>query len=291
MSMRAVAGTLVVLLGSSCFTTREEGDTMRQDVSALKSETSELQREVTDLKAGQAERLARLEQRVTELDAALALVRQGDADASVQVERMVRELQTLRGDIEVAKNDLSQQKATVESILARPPATVAAAATAPKVEGTDPSKPVTIGGQAIPADPKAHYDVAKQLFDDKQFAAAGEAFDLFLNRHPNAADLVDNAAFWKAESFAQLAAATVDKTAREKAYKQAILSYQRVLESPKSEKADGALFKIGLAFEQLGFQDEARVFYEELLAKHAKSSLAVDAKKRLKGLPAKGKRK
>jgi hypothetical protein len=57
-----------------------------------------------------------------------------------------------------------------------------------------------------------------------------------------------------------------------------------VLETPNSAKADGALFKIGLSFEQLGYEDEARVFYDELLAKHDKSPLVGEAKKRLKTL-------
>jgi TolA-binding protein len=281
---KPVSFALLLVVTSACFTTRDEGDALRQDVAALKTETSQLQREVTDLKVTQAERIEVLEGRARELDVALTALRQTDADASVQIGRMVTELQTLRGDIEVAKNDLSQQKASVESILARPPATVAAAATAPKVEAIDPSKPAMIAGAAIPADPKGHYDVAKRLFDDKNFAGSADAFDLFLTRHPQGNDLVDNAAFWKAESYAQLAAQATDKGAKEKAYKQAILSYQRVLESPTSEKADGALLKIGMAFEALGFQDEARVFYDELLAKHPKSSLVADAKKRLKAL-------
>jgi TolA-binding protein len=279
---------LVALPG--CVLTRAEGDQLRADVDALKDETAQLQKELADIRARESGRVDKLGKRVAELEGTLSSLRQADADSGVQLEKVVAEVQALRGEIETAQHEIGQQKATVESILARPPVAVATAVTAPKVEDT-PNKPLQIEGADVPADAKAHYDFAKKFFDDKKFASAADAFDLFLTRHGNNDDLVDNAAYWKAESYYQLAGQASDKPAREKAYKQAILSYQRVLESPKSEKSDGALFKIGLSFEQLGFSEEARVFYEELLSKYAKSPLVPDAKKRLKSLKPPAKKK
>jgi TolA-binding protein len=285
-AVRLFAVVALLGSGSACVVTRAEGDALRQDVDALKDETARLQVEVTEARA-QREQLARLDTRLTELEATLATLRQADADSGVQLEKLVAEVQTLRGEVEEARHELGQQRASVESILARPPVAVATAATAPKTD--DPNKVTQVGGLDVPAEPKEHYAFAKKFFDDKLFAESAEAFDLFLTRHKG--DLVDNAAFWKAESYYQLGNAASDKAAKEKAYKQAILSYQRVLETPNSAKADGALFKIGLSFEQLGFEDEARVFYEELLAKYEKSPLVGEAKKRLKALkPAKKKK-
>lgn len=289
--MKRVASRLLIAVAMAavapaCVVTRAEGDALRQDVDALKDETARLQVESSDARANR-EQLTKLDTRLTELEATLATLRQADADGGVQLEKLVAEVQTLRGELEEARHELGQQRASVESILARPPVAVAAAATAPKQD--DPSKTVQVDGQDVPADPKEHYAFGKKFFDDKKFGESAEAFDLFLVRHKG--DLVDNAAFWKAESYYQLGNAAGEKAAREKAYKQAILSYQRVLETPNSAKADGALFKIGLSFEQLGFADEARVFYEELLAKYEKSPLVAEAKKRLKALkPAKKKK-
>ncbi|MBM4282275.1 MAG: hypothetical protein FJ137_16485 [Deltaproteobacteria bacterium] len=266
-----------------CVLTRAEGDQLRADVDALKDETAQLQKELADLRARESGRVDKLGKRVAELEGTLSSLRQADADSGVQLEKVVAEVQALRGEIETAQHEIGQQKATVESILARPPVAVATAATAPKVQ-EDASRPPQIDGVDVPADAKSHYDFAKRFYDDKKFGAAADAFDLFLNRHGREEDLIDNAAYWKAESYYQLAAQATDKTGREKAFKQAILSYQRVLETPRSEKADGALLKIGLSFEQLGFAEEARVFYEELLAKHAKSPLVGDAKKRIAAL-------
>jgi len=274
---------------SGCLTTRAEGDQLRSDVSALKDETAHLQTELADARA-QRELTKKLEARVVELEGTLSTLRQSDADGGVQIEKLVAEVQTLRGELEQARHELGEQKATVESILARPPVAVATAATAPKV-AEDPTKPTQIGGEDVPVDAKEHYAFAKRLFDDKKFAESAEGFDLFLTRHASGNELLDNAAFWKAESYYQLGLAATDKVGKEKAYKQAILSYQRVLETPKSAKGDGALFKIGLSFEQLGFQEEARVFYEELLTKHPKSPLAAEGKKRLAALKPKKKTK
>ncbi len=279
---------IAAVLCSSCVTTRAEGDQLRKDVDALKTETAQLQKEMSDIKARETGRVEKIDVRVGELEGTLSTLRQADADSGVQLEKIVAEVQALRGEIEEAKHEIGEQKASVESILARPPVAISTGATAPKLED-DPKKTAQVDGQDVPADAKGHYDFAKKLFDDKKFGAAAEGFDLFLSRHAKEEDLVDNAAFWKAESYYQLAGAASDKAAKEKAYKQAILSYQRVLETPKSEKADGALFKIGLSFEQLGFQEEARVFYEELVAKHEKSPLVPDAKKRLKSLKPKKK--
>ncbi len=270
---------VALLSGGGCVVTRSEGDALRQDVNALKDETARLQVEAAEARV-QRERLSKLDARLTDLETTLSTLRQADADTGVQLEKIVAEVQILRGEVEEARHELGQQRETVESILARPPVAVATAATAPKSE--DPTKVTQIGGQDVPADAKEHYAFAKKFFDDKQFADSAEAFDLFLTKHQG--ELVDNAAFWKAESYYQLGTAASDKGAKEKAYKQAILSYQRVLETPESAKADGALFKIGLSFEQLGFEDEARVFYEELIAKHPKSPLVAEGKKRLKAL-------
>jgi TolA-binding protein len=282
---------VLALVPSSCVTTRAEGEQLRADVDALKDETAQLQKELADLRARETGRLDQVGRRVGELESTLSSLRQSDADTGVQLEKVVAEVQALRGEIEAAQHEIGQQKATVESILARPPVAVATAATAPKLP-PDATGPAQVDGVDVPSEAKGHYDFAKRFFDDKKFAASAEAFDLFLTRHAREEDLVDNAAYWKAESYYQLAAQAPDKASREKAYKQAILSYQRVLESPRSEKADGALLKIGLSFEQLGFADEARVFYEELLTRYAKSPLVGDAKKRLGALkPAPKKKK
>ena len=285
-SLRAALAVLALAAAAlpACVTTRDEGQTMRSDIGALKDETASLQRRVVDERETSSRRIDTLGQRTAALESQLSAIRQANADTGVQMEKLIAELQALRGELEEARHQLGETKESVADILARPPVEVAAAAAAPKVEAPN----VMIGGQPVPDEAQAHYDFAKKLFDDKKWADAADAFDLFVQRHGNGkAELANNALFWKAEAYYGLAQTLVGKNRdkdREKALKQAILAYQRVLESPKSGKADGALMKIGLCFEQLRYKDEAKVFYEELLEKHAKSPLAADARRRLKAL-------
>lgn len=287
-------GLLLVLAGLSstgCVTTREEGESLRRDMQELKAEVAQAQRQLSDARTREKGRVDELARRVADLEGTLSTLRQADADAGVQLSKAVAELQILRGDIEQARHELGETTKTVASILERPPVAVAAAEKAPKLE--DANKPTSIAGQEVPSDPKAHYDFAKKLFDDKKYADSADAFDLFITRHKaDSPDLIDNAAFWKAESIFTQANAMTDAKAKESAFKQVILAYQVVLDDAKSEKRDSALYKIGICFEQLGFKEEAGVFYDELVEKHPKSSLVADAKKRLKALgPTKGKKK
>lgn len=287
-----LVAALVVSAGASgCITTREEGDALRRDMQELKAEVAQAQRQLSDARTQEKGRLDELARRVNELEGTLATLRQADADAGVQLSKTIAELQTLRGDIEQARHELGETTKTVASIMERPPVSVAAAERAPKVD--DVNKPATIGGREVPVEAKAHYDFAKKLFDDKKYGESAEAFDLFLLRHKSALpDLVDNAAFWKAESIFGQASGMSDAKAKEAAFKQVILAYQVVLDDAKSEKRDSALYKIGICFEQLGFKEEAGVFYNELIEKHPKSTLVADAKKRLKALgPIKTKKK
>lgn len=278
--MRVAFAALLALATSACVTTRAEGEAMRQDIAALKDEAAKTQAALNDEKAGALKRIESIDRRLAELEATLGSMRQADADTGVQVEKVIAELQTLRGEVEEARHQLGETKQTVESILARPPVAVA---TTPAATAQD--KPdLRIAGEAVPPEKQPHYDFAKKLYDDKKYAEAAEAFDLFLQRHADDAKLADNAAFWKGEAYYAHAGTLADKKQKEKVLKQAILAYQRVLETPKSEKSDGALLKIGQAFEQLGFKDEARVFYEELTTKHPKSPLVGEANKRLKAL-------
>lgn len=277
-------------LTTSCFTTRDEGDALKRDMGSLQAEMAQMQRLQSDARAQDAAVLDDLRGRVAALESTLGNLRQADADVGVQLDKVVAELQTLRGEVEQARHELGETSASVKDILARPPVTVAAAASAPRVETQ--GQGVTIDGQEVPVGAKPHYEFAKKLYDDKKFAESADAFDLFLQRHAkNAPDLADNAAYWKGESHFAQAGAHDDAKLKEKSLKQAILAYQRVVEDLKSEKNDAALYKSGLAFELLGFMDEATVFFEELVSKHGKSPLAPDARKRIKALAASKKRR
>lgn len=73
-----------------------------------------------------------------------------------------------------------------------------------------------------------------------------------------------------------------------KEWKKAIVNYQKFRDAnPKSKKFPDATYKIGVCFQELGLKDEAKTFYDELVAKFPNSAEAKKAKTRLKSLSAK----
>lgn len=287
--MKRVALVAVAFAVSSCVTTRDEGEALKRDIATLKAEVAVAQRNASDARSSGKGRLDDMEKKVAALEGTLQNLRQADADVGVQLDKVVAEVQMLRGDVEVARKDLEITTLSVKDILARPTLVVAAPVGTP---GVDASKGATLGGAEVPTESKPLYDLAKKLYDDKKFAESAEGFDLWLLRHgAGTPELADNAAYWKGESFFALASTLTEAKAKERSLKQAILAYQRVIEDPKSEKNDAALFKIGVSFEQLGLRDEAAAFYEEVIAKYPKSTVVTEAKKRLKTIGGKKKTK
>lgn len=70
-----------------------------------------------------------------------------------------------------------------------------------------------------------------------------------------------------------------------KDWKKAILSFQDYREkNPKGKNVPEAVYRMGVAFQELGLRDEARTFYEEITVKFPKSNEAKKARIRLKGL-------
>lgn len=72
---------------------------------------------------------------------------------------------------------------------------------------------------------------------------------------------------------------------QKKDWRKAILNFQRFRDSnPKHKLFADATFKIGVSFQELGMKDEARTFYDEVIAKFPNSSESKKARSRLKSL-------
>lgn len=70
-----------------------------------------------------------------------------------------------------------------------------------------------------------------------------------------------------------------------KDWKKAILGYQEYREkNPKGKHLPEATYRMGVSFQELGLRDEAKTFYDEVVAKYGSSNEAKKAKTRLKGL-------
>lgn len=70
-----------------------------------------------------------------------------------------------------------------------------------------------------------------------------------------------------------------------KAWRDAIFAYEEYRKaSPKGKSFTAATYKIGVSFQELGMMDDAKLFYEEAIAKSPKSKEADRARTRLKAL-------
>lgn len=70
-----------------------------------------------------------------------------------------------------------------------------------------------------------------------------------------------------------------------KDWRKAILNYQKFRDSnPKHKLFPEATYKIGVSFQEMGMKDEARTFFDEVIAKFPRSSEAKKAHTRLKSL-------
>jgi TolA-binding protein len=72
---------------------------------------------------------------------------------------------------------------------------------------------------------------------------------------------------------------------QDKKWKEAILNFDQYREkNPKGKFAAEATYKTGVCFQELGMNDEAKVFYQEVVAKFPQSDIAKKAQYRLKSL-------
>jgi tetratricopeptide (TPR) repeat protein len=79
--------------------------------------------------------------------------------------------------------------------------------------------------------------------------------------------------------------ASAEEMFEQKKWKEAILEYEKYRKAnPKGKQFSTATYKIGVSFQELGLRDEAKAFYEEVIAKFPKSKDAERAASRMKNL-------
>jgi tol-pal system protein YbgF len=128
----------------------------------------------------------------------------------------------------------------------------------------EPSAPVT---------PDSAYEGAFAAFKAKRYGEAREKMRDFLTKNPEHA-LAGNAAFWIGETYYN-----------EKAYEDAILAYEDVIQKHKgSPKAPSAMLKQAYSFIELGDKRAAKAILNDLVNQFPRDEAAKAAKARLKAL-------
>jgi len=103
-----------------------------------------------------------------------------------------------------------------------------------------------------------------------RYLEAAASFESFVRKYPKS-KFAESARFWIAECFYSM-----------RDYQRAIKEYQKFIEQySRSPKVPEAVVKQGHSFYELGMMDEAKAFYDQVVAKYPSSSAASEARERI----------
>ena len=194
-----------------------------------------------------------------------------------QIEALKREIQGLRGQIEVVNNgvesnakrqrdmyvDLDTRMRRIEGG-GTPPAPGADAGTAPPPAATPPA----VAGAA--SDEARVYEAAQQQRRNSNYQGAITSFQSFLGQYPRS-PLAHRAQYWIGDSYFNL-----------RDYKNAIASQQKLMSAyPDSASAPDAMLNIASSQAELGDSANARKTMDSLIARYPASDAAEKAKRRM----------
>lgn len=302
--LRLMLGSLATaLLTSGCFFPYESGMLLSRDLDALQKSMRDTRNNVEARGVQLEQQSEKLETQIRQADEKLGEVaetldtlnraaRLSNADFGVQLERMLQELQELRGAIELADYRISRMEQQIaakgsqqstpqsESYAAAEPSTPEASK--PKSKDSEPSTPPTT--KASPkrtAEPKAK-EASKPLTPKEQIAQAQSLIKQ--NQYDQARGILRQVLSSPRQAGTHdLAHYELGKSYQaEKKYRAALQEYIKVAEQfPKGTMVDDAYFQIGNCSMALGNLEEAEVFFNEIITNHKRSPFAKDAKAKL----------
>ncbi len=210
------------------------------------------------------------------------------------VQALQREVQNLRGEVELQGHTLSQMKQRqrelyldidrrlqrMETGQAGAPAPAASAA--PSMPAAAPAQPGTTTAAAAPgqvspevppvdaAEEQRDYQAAFDLLKSGRYDQAAKAFQEFLAKYPSG-QYADNANYWLAEAYYVT-----------RKFEPALKQFESlVADYPQSQKLTHALLKIGYIHDELGQREQAVQVLDDLIKRFPDSTAAGLARKRL----------
>ncbi|WP_297528029.1 tol-pal system protein YbgF [Thiohalobacter sp.] len=230
---------------------------------------------------GQAQ--PRLEDRVTRLERLLNS--RGLVEMLTQLEQLQREVQALRGEVELQGHALQQLKARQRDLYvdldrrlqqleagAAAPAPAAPATGSPAMPSApeQPAAPPATPSAAAADAARADYQRALDILREGRYRQAGETFRAFLKAHPDSA-YADNAQYWLAETYYVT-----------RQFDTALAEFEKVLKQyPGSSKTADARLKMGFIHYEKGNWDQARQALQQVVAEHPGTTAARLAAERL----------
>jgi len=226
-------------------------------------------------------RLGRIER---QLDA------RGLVDMSNRIEQLQRDVQQLRGEIEVQNHALEEMRRRQKELYLdtdrrmRQLEAAPTASTVPPVEEI-PASDVIPPGVVAPMSPpvisgqgeKAAYDMAYALLNDRRYPDAAAAFGQFVTAYPES-DYADNARYWLGETWLVMGE-----------HKNAMDAFVELVKMhPDSDKLPGARLKIGYIHYENQDWAAARKELNALIVDYPDTTVAREANNRLQRMKREG---
>lgn len=276
----ALAGALLVGLGTPAAAANREHQQMMADIRMLQEQSQQLQLMLASLgdtlkvlstkidDQSTATRKAFADQKllIDNVGTDLRVVRERLDETGTRVGVLGQELISLRD----AVNTLPSQLMTPAAV----PGTDPAAEGTPGVPGAAPAAaPPVPAGPAGGLSPQRMFDTAQADYAAGQWNLAISGFDQFIRTFPTS-DRADDAQFYVGESY-QL----------DGKFKEAVGAYEKVITTyPTGDRVPQALYKRGVALSLLGENDRARESFQQVIRNYPQSEVAVLAKQVLDGL-------
>ena len=228
---------------------------MQQDIRDLQKELREAHKGLAEQKARLDEQMMRADAKISEVERMLGdlnrAARTTDAEFGVKLERLIREVQQLRGAAELADYRLGKLEPQVAGDVAAgqgPPSGGAVAAG---------------GGETLPKDGPGLLAYGEKLAKEGKVQEARGVLRDVVRRWPKEKGVADVALYRLGESYYA-----------EKQYAAAVQEYAQVIEEfRESDWVDDAYFRIGNCSLELGNLQDARIFFNEIVTHYKRSSL------------------
>lgn len=243
---------------------------MQAELLTLKTDLHDLRKGLEAAKATETEHTQQSLKKIEEISQALQEfnhgARQADADFGSQMERMIRDVQELRGAVEVTEHRIGETDAKLTQTLNTRIEAIKTTGESGNAEAAS-----TSAQTAAPKDKKELLAYGGKLMKDGKTNDARGIYRDVVRQWPKELGITDEALFQLGESYFN-----------DKKFDAALREYIKVVDKfSAGELVDDAYYKIGLCSMEMGNFDDAQTFFTEVVTNYKKSPLYKQAKSKL----------
>jgi tol-pal system protein YbgF len=274
-------GVLLLLLGSACGVSTEQGKQMDERMRRIEVAESATASQLDQQRTVFRERIAAVDEKLVEvqkkLDELNAVAHRTGADVVANQDQLAQRVTKVQAMVEDGKRRQEDLEAAVAALgadaAARPPAPKSKGAGAP--DAGRKAKVIKPVGESATV-----FAMAQDQERAGQKVVASEIYAEFVKKWPTDPQAPD--AWYRVGEIAY----------GEKRYRDAMTAYGRVAEGfPGSDKAPEGLFRMAESMTALGLKDDAKAIYQAVGARYPRSSAAKKAAARFAELYPKGETK